>query len=69
MKCKAVEMTARAKGKVRRGEVLNLLASILSVEQEIKRCMEEEVNRGKGGNFFLSKGKAENDCYGKRKME
>lgn len=52
MKCKAVEMTARAKGKVRRGEVLNLLASILSVEQEIKRSMEEEVNRGKGGNFF-----------------
>lgn len=45
-------MTARAKGKVRRGEMLNLLASILSVVQEIKSSMEDEVNRGKGGNFF-----------------
>lgn len=31
---------------------MSLLASILSVKQEIKSSMENEVNRGKEGHFF-----------------
>lgn len=46
-------MTARVKGKVRRGETLNLLAFILSVEQEMKSSMENEVNRGREGLLFF----------------
>lgn len=50
-------MTPRVKGKVRRGEKLNLLASSLSVQQEMKSSRENVVNRGKEGNF-LREGKA-----------
>lgn len=50
-----MKMTARVKGKVRRGEKLNPLASILSVEQEMKSSMENEVNRGKEGHFLEGK--------------
>lgn len=46
-------MTARVKGKVRRGEKLNLLASIFSVEQEMKSFMKKEVKRGKEGWTFF----------------
>lgn len=31
---------------------MSLLASVLSVKQEIKSSMENEVNRGKEGHFF-----------------
>lgn len=63
--CKAVKMTARVKGKVRRGEKLNLLASIFSVEQEMKSFM-KEVKRGKEGwTFFWGKGL--HNCCGKCK--
>lgn len=46
-------MTARVKGKVRRGEKLSPLASVLSVEQEMKSFMKKEVNRGKEGRTFF----------------
>lgn len=46
-------MTARAKGVVRRGNMLTLLASVLSVEQAMKSSMENEVNRGKEDNPFF----------------
>lgn len=44
-------MTARVKGKVRRGEKVNLLAPILSVEQGMKSLMKKEVNRVKEGRI------------------
>lgn len=44
-------MTASAKGRVR-GRNLSLLAEILSVKQEVKSSMENEVNRGKEGQFL-----------------
>lgn len=46
-------MTARVKGEVRRGEKVNLLASILSVEQGMKSFMKKEVNRVKEGRTFF----------------
>lgn len=42
-----MKMPARAKGMGRRGDMLNLLASVLSVEQDMKSSTENEVNRGK----------------------
>lgn len=67
-----MKMPARAKSMGRRGDMWNLLASVLSVEQDMKSSMENEVNRGKKDNlvfFFWSKGKAQNNCCGKWKRE
>lgn len=55
--CKAVKATAGAKGQVRRGEELRLLVSVLSVKQEMKSSLTNEVNRGKE-KIFLRDGKA-----------
>lgn len=54
-----MKMPARAKSMGRRGDMWNLLASVLSVEQDMKSSMENEVNRGKKDNlvFFLEQGK------------
>lgn len=46
-----MDLTARAKGRVS-GTKSSLLASILSVQQEMKSSMGKEVNRGKEGHFF-----------------
>lgn len=44
-------MTARVKGKVRRGTEVNLLASVLSNIGKWS-SMENEVNKGKEGKYF-----------------
>lgn len=51
-------MTARVKGKLRRGEKLDLLASIFSVEQEMKFIYEEGGKQRQGGWTFFFEGKA-----------
>lgn len=48
-----MKMPARAKGMGRRGDMLTLLASVLSVEQDMKSSTENEVNRGKKDNLVF----------------
>lgn len=59
-----METTPRVKGKFRKREKLNLLASSLSVKKEMKTSRENVVNRGQEGKFFERK-KVLKHCCGK----